>query len=236
MSNLTRLMLVIGAAALVGCGGGSPSGSGSGTVLLSMTDGPFPSSEDCLSAAIVVIDGVQVKKVEAEEEESKEDDESKDDDAKDDSKDDSKDSDGKDGEAKEKSDGEDDDHEDGDHEDRDNSNDDSEDDGEGWIDVPIESPDGTMSLDLLQLRSGVEATLALGEIPAGTYKAIRLHVAEAVLEFVDGSPSQPFRVPGGDEGGLRVKVCPAFEVVAGETTSLVLDFDLGESFRHSERH
>jgi hypothetical protein len=231
-------------ALLVGCGGGGP-GTPTGTLVMSMTDGPFPATEDCLTAARVDIDKVEVRAVEAEEPKKDEDEHDGKDEGKDDDKDEGKDDEGKDEDKdKPKDDVKDDeggkDDDEGDAKDDEKDDEKDEHDGEHedgkhekenpWIEVPLAGEGGVLSLNLLELRAGLEASLALGEIPAGTYDEIRLHVAEAVLEFADGSPSQPFKIPSGMSSGIKIKVEGGFTVAGGGTTVLVLDFDLGGSF------
>jgi hypothetical protein len=105
----------------------------------------------------------------------------------------------------------------------------------GWVEIGLVDDsdgdaDGVVTLDLLQLRSGLEDSLAVGEIPTGSYHQIRLHILSSVLRFADGSPDRTFLVPSGDTSGLKINVQPRFVIASGQTTSLVLDFDLANSF------
>src|SRR5205085_4442260 len=145
------------------CGGGS--GGGSGTLAVRATDGPFPATDGCLSAALIDIDGVSVQ-----------------------------------GAA-------------------------------GFQPIPLQGAvGGVVTLDLLQLRSGLDASLALGQLPTGTYHQIRLHIVGARLEFTDGSPDVAFTVPSGMQSGLKINVNPDFLIASGQTTPLLIDFDLSRSF------
>jgi hypothetical protein len=102
---------------------------------------------------------------------------------------------------------------------------------EGFVDVPLTgATDGVVRIDLLQLRSGLTDSLALGDVPAGAYDQVRLHVIESELEFEDGSPSQPFKIPSGDASGLKINIKPPILVAPEQTTSLMLDVDLSSSF------
>lgn len=115
-------------------------------------------------------------------------------------------------------------------------------------------------IDLLQLQGFTTATLADVDIPAGTYKEIRLIVesARVVLaegyEFPDGATSAPMRVPSGASSGIKLKLRPeavdetgsegaagegeggeevesgGIEIIGGQTV-LVVDFDVNRSFR-----
>lgn len=101
----------------------------------------------------------------------------------------------------------------------------------GFVDVALTgATDGVVRMDLLQLRSGLSDSLALGDVPAGSYDQIRLHVVRAELEYEDGSPPTSFTVPSGDASGLKINVKPPILVAPEQTTSLLLDFDLASSF------
>src|SRR5262249_48540279 len=43
-------------------------------------------------------------------------------------------------------------------------------------------------------------------------------------------PDQSFKVPSGMASGLKIKIAPDVVIAAGQTTSILLDFDLGSSF------
>lgn len=104
--------------------------------------------------------------------------------------------------------------------------------GDGFHDVALvdPDPDGTVTLDLLTLRAGVMDSLALSDLPTGRVSEIRLHIVESVLVFTDGSPDAAFKVPSGDASGLKIRIEPPAVVAAGQTTTLILDFDLADSF------
>lgn len=118
------------------------------------------------------------------------------------------------------------------------------------------SDDGTDGeIDLLQLQGFATETLADVDVPAGSYKEIRLIVesARVVLadgyEFPDGEVSAAMRVPSGASSGLKLKLRPATDEMAAEGDGepaqeeeagveiigglnvLVLDFDVIRSFR-----
>jgi hypothetical protein len=150
--------------AAVGCGGGG-GGGGSGTLALRATDGPFPATDGCLSAAEIDVDRVEVQSA------------------------------------------------------------------SGFVEIPLTGAvGGVVTLDLLQLRSGLDAALAVGSLPTGTYHQIRLHIVDTRLVFTDGSPTQSFKVPSGMQSGLKINVNPDFVIANGQTTPLLLDFDLSSSF------
>ncbi len=87
----------------------------------------------------------------------------------------------------------------------------------GWVTV-VQEP---KTFDLIQL---VDVTALLGEtlLPAGKYTQIRLHLDSAVItidgqEFVLDVPSD------------SLKLVKSFDIIAGQTTTLTLDFDAQES-------
>lgn len=101
----------------------------------------------------------------------------------------------------------------------------------GFVEIPLtDATNGVVTLDLLDLRSGLEQSLAIGELPTGTYHQIRLHIVSATMQFTDGSPDQEFKIPSGMQSGLKINVQPNFVIASGQTTPLVLDFDLANSF------
>jgi len=104
------------------------------------------------------------------------------------------------------------------------------DDGFTEIGLVDPEPDGTVTLDLLQLRAGLMDDLALGELPTGEVSEVRLHVVESVLVFIDDSPDRDFKVPSGAASGLKIKVDPPALVVEDQTTELIFDVDLANSF------
>ena len=149
-----------------GCGGDGTSADGTGTLSLRLTDAPFPATEGCLEAAIIVIDRIHVK-------------------------------------------GED-----------------------GFVELPITNEEGgnTISLNLLELRAGISEEIAIGQLPTGAYREVRMRITEAHMEFEDGAPAQPFKVPSGMSSGLKIKIDPPVLVAAGQTVPLLLDFDVASSF------
>ncbi len=102
----------------------------------------------------------------------------------------------------------------------------------GFVEIPLVDPvDGKVTIDLLQLRSGLDENLAVGELPTGTYHQIRLHIVSATLKFTDTAVAdETFTIPSGMQSGLKINVQPNFVIAAGQTTPLVLDFDLARSF------
>ena len=109
------------------------------------------------------------------------------------------------------------------------------------------SDDGTDGpIDLLDLQGFTTEVLADAEIPAGTYKEIRLFIESASVvladgfAFRDGSTESTMKVPSGASSGLKLKLRSdnpddedgdAGVVISGGETILVVDFDVSQSFR-----
>jgi len=89
--------------------------------------------------------------------------------------------------------------------------------GEGeWITIDIS--DNATTFDLLKIK-GIEQFLGTSEVEAGKYTQIRLLVDTVKVALGDGEP-QDATVPS-----KELKIVRPFDVVAGETTALILDFD-----------
>ncbi|HMB68062.1 MAG TPA: DUF4382 domain-containing protein [bacterium] len=89
--------------------------------------------------------------------------------------------------------------------------------------------DELQTLDLMDLRNGVTATLVETEVPVGTIDELRLRVVDAVVTLIDGREF-PLKVPSGQTSGLKAKADPAIVVVGDLTTDLLLDVDVSRSF------
>lgn len=86
--------------------------------------------------------------------------------------------------------------------------------------------DSTTTYDLLVLRNGVFAALGSGLVPAGHYTQVRLKLADGSTVVVDGA-THPLVVPSGLQSGY--KLVGEFDVPAGGTVDLVIDFDAARS-------
>lgn len=96
------------------------------------------------------------------------------------------------------------------------------DDGEGeWI--TLEIVDG--NLDLLQLQAeDVEALLASEEVTPGRYTQLRVIIDTISVTLGDDGEPPEVILPSGE-----LKFVRPFEVVEGETTTILLDFDAAKS-------
>lgn len=100
------------------------------------------------------------------------------------------------------------------------------------------------TFDLLELQDGITELLGSAEVEVGTYAQLRFIVDSARVElkegltFRDGSTSQSLMVPSGSETGIKLNLDRAdgddsdggTEVEEGEETSLIVDFDVSQSF------
>jgi hypothetical protein len=94
--------------------------------------------------------------------------------------------------------------------------------------------------DLLDLQSGVNATLATATVPAGSYSQLRLVVLSAAVTlvdgvtFTDGSTSANLTVPSGARSGIKILLNdrdgePGLTVGEGEIVVL-LELDVTRNF------
>lgn len=84
--------------------------------------------------------------------------------------------------------------------------------------------------DLLTLRDGAFATLAVADVPAGAYTQIRLEIGPGSHVIVDGV-TYPLEIPSGAQSG--VKVIHPFTVPSDGLADLTLDFDAEKSIFQS---
>jgi hypothetical protein len=96
----------------------------------------------------------------------------------------------------------------------------------GWETLDVEAD----TYDLLLLRNGVFTRLAIGDVPAGDYDEIRLHLGEGSNLVVDGE-THPLIIPSGMSSGYKLK--GDFHVPAGGEVELLLDFDAARSIHQT---
>ena len=94
-------------------------------------------------------------------------------------------------------------------------------DSDSWITIP--TGDAPREFNLLALRD-VEALLGEVNLPPGRYTQIRLMVEVSDVVALDND-GQETRYPLKRVGGGKLKLVRSFEIVEGEETSLLLDFD-----------
>jgi hypothetical protein len=84
--------------------------------------------------------------------------------------------------------------------------------------------------DLLDLRNGIFATLAVGSVPAGTYDQARLKLGPDNTIVVDGVTSA-LKVPSGQQSGY--KLFGRFEVPLNGAVEVGIDFDAARSIHET---
>jgi hypothetical protein len=87
----------------------------------------------------------------------------------------------------------------------------------------------TMVVDLLELTNGITEQIASADLEAGYYDMVRLHVADATVVLTNGSEFD-LKVPSGSSSGLKVKIRPEIYLEEGQTSDVLLDFDVSKSF------
>lgn len=92
--------------------------------------------------------------------------------------------------------------------------------GGEWITVTI--PEGSRVFDLIKIK-GIEEMLAKSEVRSGKYTQIRLMI-DKIEVALGGGELKPATVPSGE-----LKFVQPFDVVPGEATVIVLDFDADKS-------
>lgn len=107
--------------------------------------------------------------------------------------------------------------------------------GGGKLDI-LEEGEGPLTYDLLTLRDGIEARLGELSVPAGNYAQLRLVVDESTVvlvdgyQFEDGTMTRDFKIPSGNETGIKVLLSGTVTVEEGRVTVVVVDFDVNDSF------
>ena len=103
----------------------------------------------------------------------------------------------------------------------------------GW--VTIATPNA--SFNLLDLQGGVSIELGGALIDEGAYQSLRLVLdteqSGVTLKgglVLTGSSSPSILFPSAGQSGLKVMLDQPIQIVAGEETEVLIDFDAGESF------
>ena len=102
----------------------------------------------------------------------------------------------------------------------DNSTNNSTDEEAGWLPVNILA--GNETFDLLQIQ-GIEEVLAIAELEPGKYTQIRMTVSNVQVRLGDGNLTDVI-LPSG-----KLKFVRPFDIVEGQTTALLFDFDAEKS-------
>lgn len=89
--------------------------------------------------------------------------------------------------------------------------------------------EGEMQFDLLELTNGISVKIASADLDPGAYDMIRLHVVDAKILLKDGT-EYDLKIPSGSTSGLKIKIEPAVVLQEGQTSDILLDFDVSKSF------
>ena len=92
-----------------------------------------------------------------------------------------------------------------------------------------------IEMNLLELHNGLTQELVTADVPAATYRQIRLHVESAFLRLVNGNvydtANGSLHLTSQDTSGFKVFVDPPVVVLGGFSTDLLLDVDLSKTFK-----
>ncbi|HYD54925.1 MAG TPA: DUF4382 domain-containing protein [Gemmatimonadaceae bacterium] len=102
----------------------------------------------------------------------------------------------------------------------------------GW--QTIATPDAT--IDVLTLRNGAATTIGETTLDAGTYSGLRFIIdpSRSTVTLKDGTTlsgaNGGIKFPSANRSGIKVNLSEPLRVVGGSTTTLLVDFDVNESF------
>ncbi len=88
--------------------------------------------------------------------------------------------------------------------------------------------EGNQSVNLLELRDGVTSDFPKAEVPAGRYNMIRIKIDSVHVKYTNGTEFG-LSLPENSRAGIRIVIAPPVEVQAGDSLSMLLDFDLSKS-------
>ena len=101
----------------------------------------------------------------------------------------------------------------------------------------FDNPSSPFKVDLLTLSRGAVAQLvdSVGVEP-GNYKQLRIVVDSAKItlkspfKFEDGTTTKIVKIPSGSSSGVKVQLSSDLAPTPGDTTSVLVDFDVESSF------
>ena len=92
-----------------------------------------------------------------------------------------------------------------------------------------------IALSLLDLTNGVTQALVAADVPAASYRQLRLHVESGYLRLINGNEyrteDDTLKLSSQGTSGFKVFVDPPVIVQAGFSADLLLDFDLTKTFK-----
>ncbi len=93
------------------------------------------------------------------------------------------------------------------------------------------------SIDLLTLQNGASTTLGQGALVPGTYSGFRLVIDQSKSSVtlkngtvLTGTSSPGIKFPSASTSGLKINLSQPLVIVGGGTTTLLVDFDVNDSF------
>jgi hypothetical protein len=103
----------------------------------------------------------------------------------------------------------------------------------GW--QVLASPD--QSFNLLALQNGATTTLGTSNLAAGSYSGFRLIIDQSKSSVtlkngmvLTGGSNPGIKFPSAAKSGLKINVSKPVVIVGGATTTLLVDFDVNDSF------
>jgi len=103
----------------------------------------------------------------------------------------------------------------------------------GW--KVLASPNA--SFNLLELQNGVTTTLGEAPLPAGTYNGFRFIIDPSKSgvtlkngKTLTGNTSPSVTFPSASKSGIKVNLDKPVQIVGGSKTTLIIDFDVNNSF------
>lgn len=91
--------------------------------------------------------------------------------------------------------------------------------------------------DLLTLQNGVDTTLGANVVPAGAWSGFRLVIDPSKSSLtlkdgtvLDGTTTPNVSFPSGSRSGIKIELSAPIAVNANDTTHVVVDFDVANSF------
>ena len=106
---------------------------------------------------------------------------------------------------------------------------------DGWVTVA----EPNKSFDLMQLADGANTLLGDAQVTAGSYKAFRLIIDPAKSSVtlndanntvIGGESITGLKFPSASKTGIKIQLSDDLEVKDGETSVLVVKFDVSKSF------
>jgi hypothetical protein len=104
---------------------------------------------------------------------------------------------------------------------------------QGW--VVLASPNRVYNL--MTLRNGVFTVLDTTDVNSGTYSAMRLVIDPSKSDVrlkggmvLSGTSTPNVSFPSGSSSGIKINFSGGLNVVAGDTATVMVDFDLDNSF------